>query len=338
MPNDLPVPQPVPQPTALQTSQGLPAPMLYGDAQMPGGGPDWRRILASVMRFKWLVLGVVVAGTAAGWGLSKFLFKPTYDARATVWVDIVSGANRQSPAFQIGNQLQISTGWTDLLTSDFVMDYVVREHRLYLDWEQAADSLVFDKFDLHSERFRVGAYTLKIDSTDTHYTLVDADGNKAETGLVGDSIGRSQGWVWRPAKAALPKGRVVNFSVAPPHETALSLAASLSVRTDEDGNFMRLDLRDPDPEYAAATLNAIIERFVAVAADLKKEKVHQLKQILQDQVNRARGRLNATEQTLSDFRTRSATRLALQGPNGMPDAHDPAASQFFSQQVNLEHL
>lgn len=337
MPNDLPVPQPVPQPTALQASQGLPAPMLYGDAQLPGGGPDWRRIIASVMRFKWLVLGVVVAGTAAGWGLSKFLFKPTYDARATVWVDIISSANRTPQAFQIGSQLQISTGWTDLLTSDAVMDWVVTEHKLYLDWAAAVDTLAFESFGLQ-QRFRAGAYTLKVDSVGTRYTLVDADGTKAETGTVGDSIGRSQGWLWRPAKEALPKGHVINFSVAPPHETALSLAASLSVRTDEDGNFMRLDLRDPDPEYAAATLNAIIERFVAVAADLKKEKVHQLKQILQDQVNRARGRLNATEQTLSDFRTRSATRLALQGPNGMPDAHDPAASQFFSQQVNLEQL
>ena len=338
MPNDLPVPQPVPQPTALQARQGLPAPMLYGDAQPPGGGPDWRRILASVMRFKWLVLGVVVAGTAAGWGLSKFLFKPTYDARATIWVDIVNGPNRQSAAFQIGNQLQISTGWTDLLTSDQVMDFVVREHRLYLDWEQAADSSVFDHFDLHPDRFRVGAYTLKIDSTATHYTLVDADGNQAETGLVGDSIGRSQGWVWRPLKATLSKGRVVNFSVAPPHETALSLAASLSVRTDEDGNFMRLDLKDPNPEYAASTLNAIIERFVSVAADLKREKVQQLKQILSDQVERARGKLNQATQALSAFRTRSATQLALSAPSGQIDARDPSANIFFNQQVTLEQL
>jgi len=339
MPNDLPVPppvpQPVPQPMALQASQGLPAPMLYGDAQLPGG-PDWRRILASVMRFKWLVLGVVVAGTAAGWGLSKFLFKPMYDARATVWVDIVNSGNHTPQAFQIGSQLPISTGWTDLLTSDAVMDWVVKEHKLYLDWEAAADSLAFGNFDLQ-ERFRVGAYTLKVDSVGKNYTLIDADGTKAETGAVGDSVGRSQGWMWRPSKAALPKGHLINFSVAPPHETALSLGLSLSVRTDEDGNFMRLDLKDPNPEYAATTLNAIIERFVAVAADLKKEKVHQLKSILNDQVQRARGKLTVAEQTLSTFRVRSATQLALTN-NGMIDAHDPSANQFFNQQVNLEQL
>lgn len=338
MPNDLPVPQPVPQPTALQTNQSFPAPMLYGDAQGPGGGPDWRRILASVMRFKWLVLGVVVAGTAAGWGLSKFLFKPMYDARATVWVDIIQPGTHSTGGFNDPSQLPISTGWTDLLTSDVVMDWVVTQHRLYLDWEQAADSLLFDDFAMRTDRYHVGAYTLKVDSVGTHYTLVDAEGNKVESGVVGDSVGRSQGWLWRPAKETLPKGHIVNFSVAPPHETALSLAASLSVRTDEDGNFMRLDLKDPSAEFAATTLNSIIERFVAVAADMKKDKVQQLKTILNDQVNRARGKLTAAEQALAQFRTRYNTQLALQGSNGLPDAHDPSTSVFFNQQVNLEQL
>jgi len=249
--------------------------MLYGDGQPQSGGPDWRRIVASVLRFKWLVLGVVVAGTVAGWGLSKFLFKPQYDARATVWVDVVQPGSHPTGGFNDPSQLPISTGWTDLLTSDVVMDWVVKEHRLYLDWETPADSVLFsgEQFSLKPDRYRVGAYTLKIDSVGTHYTLVDADGNKAEAGQVGDSIGRNQGWLWRPDKAGLPKGHVVNFSVAPPHETALSLATALSVRTDEDGNFIRLDLKDPSAEYAASTLNAIIERFVAQAADMKKDKV-----------------------------------------------------------------
>lgn len=339
MPNDLPVPapaQPAPQPAALQPSSGLPAPMLYAEGPPPGGGLDIRRILAAVMRFKWLVLGLVVAGTIAGWLLSRFLFKPKYDARATVWVDIVQPGSHPNGGFNDPSQLPISTGWTDLLTSDVVMDFVVREHRLYLAWEQIGDSLAFDNFDLHTDRFRVGAYTLKVDSTGKSYTLLDADGNKAETGTVGDSIGRSQGWLWRPAKEALPKGHLINFNVAPPHETALSLAASLSVRTDEDGNFMRLDLQDPDAEFAASTLNAIIERFVAVAADMKKDKVQQLKSILNDQVNRARGKLTAAEQALAQFRTRSATELALTGSGGVPDAHDPSTNVYFNNQVTLE--
>ncbi len=337
MPNDLPVPAPVQPAPTLQSSSGLPAPMLYAEGPPSGGGLDIRRILTAVMRFKWMVLALVVAGTAAGWLLSRFLFKPKYDARATVWVDIVQPGAHPTGGFNDPSQLPISTGWTDLLTSDIVMDWVAKEHHLYLAWETPGDSTAFNKFDLQ-ERFRVGAYTLKVDSLGHNYTLLDADGNKAETGVVGDSVGRSQGWLWRPSKESLPKGHVINFNVAPPHETGLLLAAALTVRTDEDGNFMRLDLQDPDAQYAATTLNAIIDRFVAVASDMKKDKVQQLKSILNDQVNRARAKLTGAEQALAQFRTRSATQLALQGSNGVPDAHDPSTSVFFNQQVNLEQL
>src|SRR5574341_1439996 len=155
MPNDLPAPPPVPQPfpfpVAPQGNAGLPAAPMYGEG--PRGGPDWRRILASVVRFKWLVLAVVVLGTAAGYGLSQFI-RPRYLARATIWVDIVDPSARAAQSFQIAGQLPISTGWTDLLTSDVVMDWVVREHRLYLEWEAEADSAAFDRFALHFDRFR----------------------------------------------------------------------------------------------------------------------------------------------------------------------------------------
>ncbi len=283
-------------------------------------------------------MGGVGPGKAGGGGLSRFLYNPLYDGRARGWVDVVKRGSHPPGGLNDPGQLPISTGWTDLLTSEVVMDWVVRENRLYLEWEQARDSALFGKnFDIpNTGRFRAGAYTLKVDSTGAHYTLIDSDGNKAETGVVGDSIGRTQGWLWRPAKDGLPKGHVVNFNVAPPHETALSLAAALSVRTDEDGNFIRLDLKDPDGEYAARTLNAIIQRFVAQAADMKREKVQRLKTIFNDQVNRARGKLTVAEQALAAFRTRSATVLALTGSNGVPDSRDPSANVFFNQQVSLE--
>src|SRR5262245_18664043 len=139
MPNDLPVPPPVPHtlPAPVpQQSQAYPAPM-YGEPPA-SGGPDWRRVFASVMRYKWLVLGVVVLGTLAGFALSRFLIKPGYLARATIWVDVVDPRARTSESYQaftLGGQLGLTTGWDNLLTSDAVMDYVVRQNRLYLGWE-----------------------------------------------------------------------------------------------------------------------------------------------------------------------------------------------------------
>jgi capsular exopolysaccharide synthesis family protein len=339
MPNDLPAPLPVPQPIppsyALQTSQGLPAPTFYSGGEPPSGGTDWRRIVASVVRYKWLVMGVVVLGTATGFGVSR-LIKPGYLARATIWVDVVDPRSRGTGSFTLGGQLPISTGWTDLLSSDAVMDWVVREHRLYLGWEAEEDSAAFAQFDLR-ERFRIGSYTLQVDATGQNYSLVGEDGQPVETGVVGDSVGRSLGWVWVLPKTALPAGRVIAFIVTPPHETALSLSSALAVRSDEDGNFMRIELRDPDPVFAAATVNAVAERFVAVAAELKKQKLHELSGILNDQLRRAKGNVTSAEAALRAFRVRSATSLAMSA-NGQIDTRDPSANAFFNARVTLDQV
>ena len=343
MPNDLPVPPPVPQPvnqsTALQAIQGYPAPALYGGAQLPGSGPDWRRILAAVMRFKWLVLGVVVLGTAAGFGLSRFLFKPGYDARARIWVDIQDRTSRsQQQSITISPNLSISTGWKDLLYSDAVMDWVVRRRHLYLGWASAADSSLFTAFDIQ-DRFLPGIYTLKVDSAGRKYTLVGEDGSTVESGAVGDSIGRRLGWMWAPPASVLSKGRVIPFSVASPHETALNIALQLAVREDENGNFMTLDLKQSNAEVAAGTLNAIIDRFVTQAGDMKSQKLREVEQILGRTLKEAQGKLAQAEAALRAFRVRSATQLALTNPNNQQaDTRDPSASAFFTNRMLLDQV
>ncbi|HEY6108509.1 MAG TPA: polysaccharide biosynthesis tyrosine autokinase [Gemmatimonadales bacterium] len=342
MPNDLPVPPPVPQPvpqsTALQINQGYPAPALYGGAQLPGGGPDWRRIVASVVRFKWLVLGVVVLGTAAGFGLSKFLFKPGYLARARIWIDVQDRTARTPQSFTVSPALSISTGWKDLLYSDAVMDWVVRERHLYLWWENDADSSLFNAFDIQ-DRFLPGTYTLKVDSAAKKYTLVGEDGSTVETGVVGDSIGRRLGWMWGPPAAALTKGRVIPFGVASPHETALSIASALTVREDENGNFMTLDLKESDAEFAAGTLNAIVERFVTQAGDMKSQKLREVEQILGRTLKEAQGKLAQAEAALRAFSVRSGTLLAITNPNNQQiDTRDPSANAFFTNRMLLDQV
>ena len=343
MPNELPVPPPVPQPihqsTALQATQGYPMPALYGGGQLPGSGPDWRRIIASVIRFKWLVLGVVVLGTAAGFGLSKFLFKPGYLARARIWVDIQDRTSRNpQQSITISPALSISTGWKDLLYSDAVMDWVVRQRHIYLWWEHEADSTLFARFDIQ-DRFLPGIYTLKVDSAGRKFALAGEDGATLETGAVGDSIGRRLGWMWAPPATALSKGRVISFSVASPHETALSIAAGLTVREDENGNFMTLDLKESNPEFAAGTLNAIIDRFVTQAGDMKSQKIREVEQILARSLKEAQDKLARAEAELRAFSVRSATQLALTNPaSGQVDIRDPSANAFFTNRMLLDQI
>jgi succinoglycan biosynthesis transport protein ExoP len=336
MPNDLPAPAPVPQQPVPSAAAAVPAPhgyappALYGEPA-GGGGPDWRRILAAVMRFKWLVLGVVVIGTGAGFGVSR-LIRPGYVANATIWVDIVDSRSRGQPV-PVSMQLPISTGWPDLLYSDAVMDWVVREHRLYLDWDPA-DEAAFEHFDLQ-EHFRIGTFTLKVDPTGEHYRLTAEDGTPMDSGAVGDSVGRDLGWTWLPAAATLPAGRAMTFSVAAPHETALSLAAALTQKSDENGNFMRLQFRAADPAFAANVLNAVADRFVALAADLKKQKSVELTAILKGQLDRAKADLADAEARLRAFRVRSATQLALSN-DGRIDTRDPSVTTYFNDKVTLD--
>ena len=35
------------------------------------GGVDWRRVFSAVLRFKWLICGVTVLGTTAGFGVAR---------------------------------------------------------------------------------------------------------------------------------------------------------------------------------------------------------------------------------------------------------------------------
>src|SRR5437879_12006855 len=56
---------------------------------------EWQRYLLAARRYRWLVFGVTLLGTAAGIGLS-LLLPPTYPAPATVWVQVPSGQARRA--------------------------------------------------------------------------------------------------------------------------------------------------------------------------------------------------------------------------------------------------
>src|SRR3989441_4534501 len=76
---------------------------------------EWQRYLAAALRFKWVVLGVTLASTALG-VLGALFVKPTYVARATVWVQVpIRPARDEGPIWS--GQLPISSGWMDLLQS-----------------------------------------------------------------------------------------------------------------------------------------------------------------------------------------------------------------------------
>lgn len=303
-------------------------------------GPDWRRIATAVMRFKWLIVAVTLLGTAAGIAATRLFFKPLFVAQGSVWIDRPAPRSAASGAGPIRpDQLFDSHAWVDLATSYVVLDHVVRELRLYLELGAPRDTAAFARLAL-LDRFQPGEYRLVVDDAGVAYTLATTEGKVVDRGAVGDSVGRAVGFAWAPAPAALVPGRAVAFTVHSLRDAAYRLAERLKIRTDESGSLLRFELRGTDPALTAATVNALAERYVQVAAGLKREKLSQITAIVGEQLERAKANLEEAEGALESFRVQTIT---LPGENATPttpgsEQRDPVLGRYFGMQVNREQL
>ena len=282
-----------------------PAPALPPDAG------DWladaQRYLRSVRRHKWLVLSLTLFATAAGIELSVYALPPNYAARATVWIQVPAHQARDEGPIWSGH-LPISSGWIDLIRTNIVLEEVARRERLYLV-NISGDSAALTSFAI-KERVRPGTYLLAVDTVGTGFTLTDDAGAVLDRGAVGDSIGAALGFAWVPPEGVLLAGHVVEFTVTTPAEAATRLRRELKVSSDMDGNFLRLELTGPDAAGVTGTVNAVASRFVAAAADLKRDNLTQLTGILGAQLEQAQARLRSAETALQRFRVTAVTEYA----------------------------
>src|SRR2546425_10926481 len=153
-----------------------------------------------------------------------------------------------------------------------VLERVVRGLGIYLASSEPKGSAALASFS-RKESVRPGDYRLAVDPTGRTFEL-SADGDVLpQRGVVGDSVGAALGFAWVPPVAELQPRRTIEFSVTSPHQAADVLAKDLDVRADLDGNFVTIELRGADPGLITAIVNAVAERCVAVAADLKRQKL-----------------------------------------------------------------
>src|SRR6267142_2884135 len=254
-------------------------------------GPDWRRIASALWRFKWVVILMVAAGVGAALAATRVL-RPAYVAQANVWIDVPNrngNAGTDRGPIRPGALLD-ADAWVELMRSYIVLDQVVRDLRLYLEVKRPVDRANFIGFGV-SDIFRPGNYRLSVSADGRGYTLASAKGVDLEQGTVGDSVGSRLGFRWVPAPGSLPPGRTVEFSLVSPRDAALSLGEQLNVRMDMNGNFLALELRGTNPVLISSILNAVTQRYVEVAAQLKREKLTELTKILEDQLTTAQRNL-----------------------------------------------
>jgi tyrosine-protein kinase Etk/Wzc len=301
-----------------------------------GGGADWRRYLAALLRYKWLVVLVTAVGMVGGVGAAR-LAKPRYLAEATVWIET---SDRKDAGPIRSSQLLGSSGWLELLRSFRVLDDAVQRLRLYIRLETPGDSGIFGPFRL-KQRFVPGEYRLSVDDGGGGLTLATIDGVVLDRVGVGDSIGGSLGFAWVPAPDALGPGQEIVFSVVTPRDAARLLAKDLRANAARDGNFLRVELTGNDPVLTTATLNAVVDRFVEVAAQLKRAKLSEFARILEEQLRQAERNLREAEIGLESFRVQTITlpsERATPVAPGIELTRDPAFENFVSMKVEGEQL
>jgi len=298
----------------------------------PDTGVDWRRVLSAVARFKWLIAVVTIVGTVGGVAATRFI-KPQYMVQATLWIDQPDqrGGPERGP-IRSGQPLE-PEAWLDLLKSYRVLDQVVRDQRLFVTTTAREDASLFETFRV-AEQYRAGVYRLAVDGSGKAFTLSTGKGVEVEHGAVGDSIGARLGFTWAPRAGTIPAGRTVEFSVATVRDSARALSEELEVATDPAGNFLRMYLKGTDAARITSTINAIAERFVQVAAELRRQKLTELTKILDQQLAAAHQNLQDAEKALERFQVSVITRPSQVPKAGTGD--DPAFKNFFTMQVDRE--
>ena len=312
-------------------------PLTVSGEPEPPPQPEWLRYLAAVRRHAWLVLAVTLAVTGLG-VVGAMLMPPSYVTQAIVWIRVpAKELHNEGPIWQ--GQLPISSGWMELLQSYAVLDYAVRSRRLYLHPALPGDSDVLGTLGI-KEQVVPGEYRLVVDDSGARFTLFAARDPVAR-GLVGDSVGPDLGLAWVPPAAALARGREVKFTLDAPYEAALKLADQLKVSADLDGNFLRMQLGGRDPVGVAATVNAVAERFVTVAAGLKRDNLGQLTSILGAQLEQGQAALRRAEDALRAFRVGAVTTLA-EGAGSVTQntqyQRDPLFAGLVEMKVSLDEL
>src|SRR3989475_811945 len=141
--------------------------------------------------------------------------------------------------------------------------------------------------------------------------------------------------MWAPARGTLTSGQRVEFTLATLRDAARRLMESLDVQLDLNGNFLRLELRGSSAVTITEVVNAVVERYVSVAAQLKRERLTELTRILDEQLSYARQTLRDAEAALEGFRVRTITLPSDRGASA-DAARDPVFTSFFDTQIERE--
>jgi capsular exopolysaccharide synthesis family protein len=236
---------------------------------------------------------------------------PEFEVRATILLEQGTGIEGSTRGPIQAEKLLQASGWKDLLRSFAIADPVVTELGLFVSPKNGADSVLFREFRVDQARLRPGDYALTTVGKTYRLTFLakapGAVGGVVDEGVVGDSIGRPVGFQWQPRAESLAGRSEVAFRVQTPREASIDLIGRMNMELDNGSAFLFLTMTGTDAKRTAATLNAWLEQFVAVARTLKKKNITSVASILDGQREYAATGLALAESQLESFRVRTVT-------------------------------
>lgn len=322
---------------------GEPSPLPPGfGAEAETEGMDWERYITALKRFKWFIMLVVLLGCAAGMFLARRV-SAEFTSSATLWVENGSSSRRNEMAGPIEASSGLdSYGWVQLLSSYRVLDSVVGRERLHVMPATSADAPLFDSLMLRGA-YRPGAYVLAVSADGKSVDLQRREGGSIQAARAGDPIGAAVGFDWRPNPALLGANRKIPFWISSVRSASDGLRARMRATVaDDGGNFLRVEFTGRDPAETNHTLNAILDRFVGVAGELKSYSLRERTQTLAKQLDTAEARLRTAEQALEGFRARVITlpgeNTALAAGGGLSSTQPTVLSKYFEQKSQVDEI
>ena len=340
--------QPGGPPVPLQVDQGG-AVGAYGggDGHYPlvepeAQGIDVRRYVLALLRYKWLLVAALVLG-AGGAAIAWSMVAIRYTARGNLWIEVERRGQQGDVGPVRQGQLLESNAWIELLRSYTVLDSVVVAERLYVEAPSEYQP-VFSTLALEPA-FRPGSYELQVDESGERFTLLTRDavreGVAVAAGSLGEAIGAELGFRWSPPAAAFPPGAAVPFSVLTPRDAAGNLSERLITGMSGGGNFLAISLEGSSPDRIASILNAVMDRHVAVAADLKRSRLDEMSSILEEQLRYTEAELAQAEQDLEEFRVTTISQPSDRSApiaSGLQVTRDPVFTSFFNLRIEYEQV
>ena len=210
------------------------------DDQSPSSAqkPPFERPLAAIRRYKFLIIGIVLAAAGAG-VLATRMVTPQYQVQTTIWIESATPMQTAGGGPIRSAELVNENAWVELFLSYRISDAVVRKLGLYLTPKNTSDAPLFKGFTL-ADSLVAGTYEIAIDRPAKRWTLTHSTAAISESGTAADSIGRRLGFHWiLPPEAFEGEGtKKVEFTVTTPRETAVQLIRRLNPTHNEHSNFL----------------------------------------------------------------------------------------------------